>query len=216
MGQLALAAEHLGAAVEDQLVLAADLIEVNEWQTRLIAALRHQLIADPGLLPVIGGGVDTQQQLGAGRLGRQGRARLPQIFTDEQPQFVLSESHDAGFSACGEVALLVKHPVVGQILLEVTRHQLAPLIEGGRVIERLAFAPGMPHQDGAIALPGSHSGQCSLDPDHQVGPQQQIFRRVTGQCQLGAHQQIGALLIRLCGRSQHLVTVIFDGAYRQI
>ncbi|MOA35207.1 hypothetical protein D3C78_1566400 [compost metagenome] len=61
MGQLALAVEYLGAAIEDQLVLTAYLIEVDQRQTCLGTALRHQLMANPGLFPIVGGGVDGQQ-----------------------------------------------------------------------------------------------------------------------------------------------------------
>ena len=129
VGQLALAAEHLGAAVENQLVLTAHLIEVDQRQTGLIAALGHQLAADPGFFLIIGRGVDGEQQFGPCRLGGQRRTRLPQIFTDEQPQLVTPEWHHAGLGCSGKVALLIKHAVVGQILLEVTGNQLALLIE---------------------------------------------------------------------------------------
>ena len=77
VGQLALAAEHLGAAVENQLILTAYLIEVNQWQTGLIAALGHQLAADPGFLLIIGRGIDSEQQLCPRGLGGQRRTRLP-------------------------------------------------------------------------------------------------------------------------------------------
>ncbi|MNC06351.1 hypothetical protein D3C75_538600 [compost metagenome] len=216
VSQLALTVEHLGATIEDQLILTTDLIEVNQRQTGLLAALCHQLAADPGFLLIIRGGIDGEQQLGTGRLCRECRARLPQIFADKQPQLVATERHHAGIAGRGEVTLLVEHPVVGQILLEVAGDELALLIEGSCVVERLSFTPGVAHQNGATTLPGRDTSQGRLHTDHQIAAQQQIFRRVAGQRQLGADQQIGALLVGLCGGSQHLVTVIFDGAYRQI
>ena len=216
MGQLTLAVEHLGTAIEDQFVLAAHLIEVDQRQTGLAATLRHQFTTDPGFLLIVGRGVDGEQQLGPCRLGGQRRARLPQVFADKQPQLMATEGHHAAIRARSEIALLVKYAVVGQVLLEVAGDQLALLIEGSGVIERRPFTPGMPHQNGAAALPGRDASQRSIDTDHQVAAQQQVFRRIAGQGELGAHQQVGALLLGLSGRSQHLVTVIFDGAYRQI
>ncbi|MNF93615.1 hypothetical protein D3C84_762970 [compost metagenome] len=216
VGQLALAVEHLGATIEYQFVLTTDLIEVNQRQAGLLATLGHQLAADPGFLLIVWGGIDGEQQLGTGRLCRESRARLPQIFADEQAQLVATERHHASIARRGEVTLLVEHPVVGQILLEVTGDELALLIERGCIVERFAFAPGVSHQNGATTLPGRDTRQGRLHPYHQIAAQQQIFRGIAGQRQLGADQQIGALLVGLCGGSQHLVTVIFDGAYRQI
>lgn len=74
----------------------------------------------------------------------------------------------------------------------------------------------MPHQNGTVALPFGNTSQRGLNPDHQIGTQQQIFRWIAGQGQLGADQQIGTLLLGLSCRSEHFVSVIFDGAYRQI
>jgi len=216
VGQLALAVEHFGAAVEDQLVLAAYLVEVDERQAGLIAAFRHQLAADPGFFLIIRRGIDGEQQLGPRRLGGQRRTRLPEIFADEQTQLMATERHHTGIGRRSEVALLVEHPVVGQVLFEITCPQLTALVERRRIVKRPLFAPGMAHQNGTLSLPCRDAGQRSLDPDHQVGSQQQILRRVSCQGQLGANQQIGPLLIGQGCCRQYLVTVIFDGAYRQI
>ena len=82
-----------------------------------------------------------------------------------------TERHHTRLGRGGEVALLVEYPVVGQVLLEVTGNQLALLIEGGGVIERLPFTPGMAHQNGASTLPCRDAGQRGFHPDHQVGAQ---------------------------------------------
>ena len=74
----------------------------------------------------------------------------------------------------------------------------------------------MPHQNGTVALPFGNTSQRGFDPHHQIGAQQQIFRWIAGQGQLGADKQIGTLLFGLSCRSEHFVSVIFDGAYRQI
>ncbi|MNG24054.1 hypothetical protein D3C84_1087330 [compost metagenome] len=79
---------------------------------------------------------------------------MPQVFADQQPKLMTTERHDTGLRASAEVALLIEHPVVRQILLEVTSDQFALLIEGRCVVERLSFTPGVTHQDGALASPG--------------------------------------------------------------
>jgi len=51
---------------------------------------------------------------------------------------------------------------------------------------------------------------------HQIGPQQQIFRRIAGHGQLGADQQIGSFQASGLQSGENMVGVFFDRAHRQI
>src|SRR5205807_10446321 len=75
------------AAVEDQLVLAADQVAEDDGREVVARALHEHLLALERLAGVVGGGGEVDDDLGPReRLGRRRRARLPDVLADGQPK----------------------------------------------------------------------------------------------------------------------------------
>ncbi len=78
--------DHAGVAVEDELVLAADEPAEGDAGDVVAGALGEHALALGALAGVVGGGGDVEDQRGAGeRLVAGGRAGLPDVLADGQP-----------------------------------------------------------------------------------------------------------------------------------
>ncbi len=77
MHELALAAERERCAVEDELVLAADHVDIDQRHAVLGDAFAHHVVTRMLLAHMIGRGIEHQQHLGAGRARRPRRHRRP-------------------------------------------------------------------------------------------------------------------------------------------
>jgi hypothetical protein len=132
--RLAALVDDQAAAVEDQLVLAAH--HVDEGQA-------HQVVRRPGgdhplalvsLAGVVRRGVDRHHQLGAGQgLPRGGPGRIPDVLADVDGEGGLAQLEHRRLGAGLEVAVLVEHAVVRQVLLVVDPAQRAVVQDGRRV-----------------------------------------------------------------------------------
>src|SRR3972149_4476345 len=90
---------------------------------------------------------------------------------------------------CLEIAVLVKDSVVGQVVLVVDPYQLAIMDNGSGVVEVL-FGIHKPHH-ASYTLGVGHNllevAQVVLD---EVGLEEEVFRRVTGEGQLGEGEEV--------------------------
>jgi hypothetical protein len=85
--------------------------------------------------PLVRGGVDDQQQVGAsGSGGGDGTALLPEVLADRDRHVDAAHRDDGEAGARDEVAGLVEHPVVGQVVLGVARGDGALVEDGGGVL----------------------------------------------------------------------------------
>ncbi len=121
VGEHALAVQRERGAVEHQLVLPAAPVHVEHRQLGLLHARTHDRVALGELGAVEGRGVDTDEDLGPGRLGLGRGLGEPQVLADGEAELAPLHLEHAGPVADLEVALLVEHAVVGQLLLEVHR-----------------------------------------------------------------------------------------------
>ena len=110
--------EHEGRAVENQLVLAADLIEIDERQARIDDPRHRDIQPVIALERIEGRTVRHQQHLGAGLAQAFDRIETPDVFADGHADAHAANVEGAGHGAGLEDALLVEDAVIGQIDLE--------------------------------------------------------------------------------------------------
>ncbi len=131
---MAVGGHHAGAAVEHQLVLTADLVDVDDRHAALGGARRQGRLALGLLAEVERRGVEVEHQPRTGRARRGHRLGVPDVLADAQRHRHPGDIHHAGRVAGVEVALLVEHLVVGQLALEVAHPQRAVLDQPAGVI----------------------------------------------------------------------------------
>ena len=132
--QHAVGTDHQGVPVEHELVLPADHVHVGQGRPGLHRPPRGQ--GEPGvvLVHLVGRAVDHDEQPGPdlAHLGH-GATVLPEVLADGQRDVDPGDPHDAGIGARDEVAELVEHPVVGQVVLAVPGDDAAPVQHGSGV-----------------------------------------------------------------------------------
>ena len=141
--QLPVGADHQRVAVEDQLVLAAHLVAVDDRRAGLGGAAAHQRQPEVVLGPLVRRGVGGDDQVDAGLPGDPARAALdPEVLADGQRDVDPVQPDDRQLGAGHEVAGLVEDAVVGQVPLVVAGHHLAA------VQQRRGVARGAPPRVG--------------------------------------------------------------------
>ncbi len=135
--QGAVGGDHEGVAVEDQFVLAADLVGVGERAARLRGPPHAQVAPHVVLLPLVRRGVRHHQQTRAGRSGDRHRAALlPQVLADRDGHVDAVQAEDRQPVTAHEVAVFVEDAVVGQVVLGRAGHHPALVEHRGGVEQR--------------------------------------------------------------------------------
>jgi hypothetical protein len=202
-------------AIEYQLVLAADQIAIDRRHARAADALAQHRLARRGLVHVVGGGVQREQQFGARRAGGLDRAGQPNVLADRQAERRLAERKHARRLACSEIALFIEHLAVRQPLLVIGDLDAAAAQQRSRVVAQRATHLGMPH-DRRQGQPRRQRRQFARTGAMKVGTQEQILRRIARQRQFRRQQQIGAQRVRLVGRGKNARGVAGEIADRAI
>jgi len=184
-----------GTAIEDQLILAADLVDIDDRHPPFARARRQHIVAALLLAAMKRRSIEIDHQARA-RAGRTSSGfRPPDVLADGDGGGHTAEIDHTGRIAGGKIALLVEHLVIGQTLLVVAGDQLAIADHAGRVIEPVTLAPRITeHRDDAAAGRHYHL-QSALDAGLQRRPQQQILGRIADQRQLGEHGDLGTVPI---------------------
>ena len=122
--QRAVGVDDERVAVEDELVLAADHVDVGERAAGLARPPRAQLEAHVVLVALVRRPVDDHEQSGAGvaHLGDR-PAVLPEVLADGERDVDAVDADHGRARARDEVAELVEHAVVGQVVLGVARRR---------------------------------------------------------------------------------------------
>ena len=119
--EAAVGVERERAAVEDELVLAADHVEIDEREAALDHPRDRDVLADGELVALIRRGVGNEQDLAAGFEDAFDRVRPPDVLADRNPDPDAAK-HDRPRRRPGRKhPLLVEDAVVGQIDLEPDR-----------------------------------------------------------------------------------------------
>ena len=146
---LAVGRHHQRVAVEDQLVLAADQVDPRERAAGLRGPALAQLEAGVALLPLVGRTVDDEQQPGTRRGGGGGRSVAPDVLADRERHVDASDAHDVDGVTRDEVADLVAHAVVPQVVLGLADRD----------------ATAVQHRDGVLRGALGHAGSVGSPID---------------------------------------------------
>ena len=215
------------APLEHHLVLPAHQVGVDQGQAGFLHALAHHLLALATLAQVVGRGIDGEQHLRPGLARAAGGLGIPGILTDQQAQAQAINLEHAAVSARHEVATLVEHLVVGQVLLGVGLLDAARAQHAGGVVAQVAAAFADPMRQ-ALRMAHHHSqagqGRCRR---HHLGqglltgcekrrPQIKILGGVAAQGQLGRQQQPGSGRVGILGSANDLAGVARQVAHHEI
>ena len=202
-GQRAVGVEREGTAIEHQLVLAAQLVQIDQRQAGFDDARGGDVEAGIQFRTLEGGAIRHQQDFRAGFLQALDDFRRPDILADRHAEADAAEIHRPRQRPRLEYALFVEHAIVRQVVFEAQRLHLAAIQQGNRIVQLLAFraghAPGRAEQHRRPAIGGLlgemlHRLHAGGD-EHPL--QHQIVRRIAGQEQLAGQQQVSALGGRL-------------------
>ena len=210
----AVGAERERAAVVDHLVLAADLVEIDQRQAALDHAVDGELHAHVGLADLVGRGVGHQQDLAAGLGDAFDDVGRPDVLADRHADAHALDHQRPRHRARREDALVVEHAVVRQVDLVALADDLAFVEADDGVVELAVLAPRRGDEQRRPAVPGV--GAQFLDrlvaALHERRLQHQVLGEVSGEDQLGRQHQVGALLCRLGARGPHLGEIACDVA----
>ena len=210
---LAVVVEHERVPVEDELVLAADERAERDGGDVVARPLgEHPLALEP-LAGVVGRGrdVDDQRRPGA-RLERGGRARLPDVLADRQPDLAAAELDQCRATAALEVALLVEDAVVGQVQLAVDRLHGAAGDHRERVVDVVLALGEADERDDPLGR-RRDAVQRRARVAQEVLLEQQVLWRVAGQRKLGEEHELGAGLAGAVGQLDDRALVAGDVAH---
>jgi hypothetical protein len=215
-----------GGAVEDQLVLPAHLVDIEQRQPVALAGAAEDPVALRTLADVGRAGVDRDDQvrrrIGQTAEGVEGvvlRLVVPAVLADQQAHLHAGHAQHAGHVGAGlEVAALVEDVVGGQQLLGVAQQHLTGLQHQQGVVQRLARAlvrqrqAHHPVQGLQLARGGLQRGQALGHAVNEAGLLQQVHRVVAGERELGEHHQVCLVQRGLAGRGDHADGIALDVA----
>ena len=216
--QRPLAGQHEGGAVEDQLVLAAHLVAVDQRQPRLGDAGHAEIDPVVRLVGLEGRAVQDHEDLGAGFLEAFGHVLGPHVLAHHHPQAHAAEGDRPGQGAGPEHPLFVEHAVVRQIVLVAHRGDLAVLEQHGGVVEPAILAPGRAERHGRAAVAGldREAFDRRLHAVLEERLEDQILGRIAAQHQLAEDDEIGVRARGLLARLQDLGGVAVDIAQDRV
>ena len=190
----AVGVERERAAVEHELVLAADHVEIDERQPALDDARDCDVLADRELVALVRRGVADEQDFAAGLENALDRVRAPDILADRNAEARAAKDDRPRRGAGREHPLLVEHAIIGQVDLEPHRLDPPAVEERHGVIELAVLDPGQADQRrraavGGIARQLLAGGAAGL---LERGLQHQILGRIAGEIEFGRHHDVGA------------------------
>ena len=115
--------------------------------------------------------------------------------------------YDARLTACSEITLFVKHTVIGKVLLAADCN--AALLEhAGNVVQPILLQQRVANNGGDAGNILTQRFNRGIDMLHEMWPQQQVFRGITGQCQLGKYNRVcGQFVTRTLAGRQYLTGI---------
>ena len=151
-GDLLVGIEHERCPVEHELVLTADLVDIDERPPRLGDPRLRDAVAGLLLAHPIRRAVGNDQDLRA-RL-HQGLAHLlgPDVLADRHAERHAAKWNGRGEWARREHALFVEDAVIRQIVLVADRLDAAVIEQRHGVIDERRLAPRKAHEDGGPAI----------------------------------------------------------------
>ena len=137
-------------------------------------------------------------------------AGRPDVLADRHANLDAAELDGLGHRSRREDALLVEDPVVGEVVLEAGR-ETAVVDDDGCVVDRPLVPPRRGHDHGgsltAFARQAIDDGVARIN--HRRA-QDEVFRRVADNRQLGEHHEIGARSSCGVARAANALEIAFD------
>ena len=202
--------------VEHQFVLSPHRVDEGETDEVVGGARGQHLLAELRLAHVVGRRVDRNDQLRPREgLARGGARGIPDVLADIGGHSRVAHQEDGGFRARLEVAVLIEHAIVGQVLLVVGAGMGAVVEHGRRVEDVVALVHVAEHGGQPLALLHhvSEGAQVRLD---EGGLEQEIFGRIAGQRQLGKGHEVAARAPGATHPVHHQPRIGLDGSHRRI
>ena len=218
-GDRAIGVERKRRAVENELILAADLIDIDERQFRLGDPRHGHVEAHLGLVAPIGRTIGHDEQLGAGLRQRFNDILVvapvgPGILADRQPKPHAAEAHRTGHRSRSKHALLVEHAVIRQVDLAADRLDLAAGQERIGVVELPRLDPRRADQHRGAAVGGlareRFHGRAAGRLEGRL--EHQILWRIAGDEQFRKSDDVGAVARGLRARFARQLQIAGDVA----
>ena len=212
--EAAVGVERERAAVERELVLAADHVEIDERQPALDDARDRDVLADGELVALVRRGVGHEQNFAARFEDALDRVGTPDVLADRHADAHAAKDDRPRRRAGGEDALLVEHAVIGQVDLEPHRLDPPAVEERHGVVELAVLDPGQADQHrrpavGGVARQLLASRAAGL---LERGLQHQILGRIAGEIELRRQHDVGAEGGGLLARFAQAVAIARDVA----
>ncbi len=199
------------------------------WRARRAHSVQPGVV----LVDLVGRAVDDHEQARTHVTHLRDRAALlPEVLADGQGDVDAVQPDDAGFTAGHEVAELVEHAVVRQMVLRVAGHDLPAVQDRGRVDRRPAWRaePGSPSALQQVEVPDDHAqlshALLGKDLRHRVQrrdrrllerlAQRQVLHGISGEHHLREGDQVRPGLLRLAGEAQDEVGVAREVPHRGV
>ena len=217
--QAAITVDDEAGTIEHQFVLPADPVEVGQRKPVIDrAALGHAIDPQRVLVDFIGAAVDADQQLGSEVGQMPADIGVPDILADRQSDHHAFEYDRFGQRAGLEQADLIKRAVVGQLVLQPDRGDLAA-VEQSHAVVQIAID----HKDRANKHRRAGRGgglsqifQFGGGAFDQRGFEYQILGRIADQLHFGENDQIGPGGLGPCAGGQHCGGITSDIADRLV
>ena len=193
--------EHHRRAVEDELVLAADEVHVDDRHRRVGGPGGEHRLALAQPARVVRRRVDVDDQLGAaGGLRDDRPGRAPRVLADRDADPDAADHEQRAVDGRRrEVPLLVEHRVVREQVLAVDALHLAVRADRGGVVE---VAAGLGEADHRGEPPGARRDLLErlggLGDERRL--QQEVLGRVAGDRELGERDEVAARGVGLARR----------------
>jgi hypothetical protein len=198
--------------VEDQLVLPPDEVAERHVGARVARTRDEHLLAVFGLADVERRGrqVDDQLRAGEREVGRR-RAGLPHVLADRRADQDVAVLQQEEVVPRREVAVLVEDAVVGQETLAVDRLDLARRAYRARVVE-VAVEVRSADQRRDSARGACDLVERALGGADEPGAQEEVFGRISGDCELREEDEIRMGLLRLLQPAEDALAVAVEVA----
>ena len=187
-------------AIEDQFVLATELIDVKQRKTGFGDARDRNIEADIGLVAPVGRAVGHQQNLSAGLDQTLDHVLVvapigPGILADRQPKPHAAKAYRSRHGPGREHALFVEHAIVWQVDLEADRRDPPGIEQRISVVEFVVLDPWRADEHAGSAIGGFARQRLDRGAAGGLksGLEDQILGRIAGDEQFGKGDEIGAV-----------------------
>ena len=154
-GEAAVGVQRERGALEDELVLSADEVEINQRQAALDHARNRDILADRELVALVRRRVGDEQDLAAGLEDAFDRVGSPDVLADRHADAHALKDDRARRGARRKHPLLVENAVVRQVDLEPHRFDPAMREERHRVVQLALLDPRQADQHRRARRPPS-------------------------------------------------------------